>query len=37
VPARSKPWDASFGGLKSLHHENLRIDKVIAAEFENLD
>ena len=30
----AKPWGAAFGGLKSLHRENLRIDRVIAAEFE---
>ena len=32
-----KPWEAAFGGLKSLHRENLRIDQRIAAEFEQID
>ena len=33
----AKPWEAAFGGLKSLRRENRRIDKVIAAEFERID
>lgn len=33
----AKPWEAAFGTLKSLHRENLRIDRVIAAEFEQVD
>ena len=33
----AKPWEAAFGALKSLHRENLRIDRVIAAEFEQID
>jgi hypothetical protein len=31
------PWQAAFGGLKHLHRENLRIDRLIAAEFETVD
>ncbi len=33
---RSKPWEAAFGGLRTLHRENLRIDRIIAAEFESI-
>lgn len=32
-----KPWEAAFGGLSNLHRENLRIQQLIAAEFENID
>lgn len=28
-----KPWEAAFGGLRSLHRENRRIDRIISAEF----
>ncbi len=31
----TKPWEAAFGGLRSLHRENLRIDRLISAEFES--
>jgi hypothetical protein len=31
------PWEAAFGGLKQLHRENRRIDRIIAAEFETID
>jgi hypothetical protein len=33
----AKPWEAAFGGLKSLHRENQRIDRIISAEFESID
>jgi hypothetical protein len=33
----SKPWEAAFGSLRTLHRENLRIDRVIASEFEQID
>ncbi|MGA2593975.1 MAG: hypothetical protein ABSH32_29080 [Bryobacteraceae bacterium] len=33
----SNPWENAFGGLKDLHRENLRIDRLIAAEFETID
>ena len=33
VPA----WERVFGGLRSLHRENLRVDQLIAAEFESID
>ena len=32
-----KPWMRSFGGLRHLHRENKRIDRVIADEFESID
>ena len=33
----AKPWESAFGGLKQLHRENLRIDRIINAEFESID
>ena len=35
--ATALPWEAAFGGLRSLHRENLRIDRLISAEFETID
>lgn len=32
-----KQWEAAFGGLRALHRENVRIDRVISAEFESID
>jgi len=32
-----KPWMAIAGGLKHLHAENLRIDRLIATEFEQIE
>ena len=32
-----KPWERAFGGLKDLHRENLRIQRLIDAEFETID
>jgi hypothetical protein len=32
-----KPWESAFGGLRDLHRENLRLQKLIAAEFETID
>jgi HicB family len=34
---RAMPWEKAFGGLKHLHKENLRIARLIDAEFENID
>jgi hypothetical protein len=34
---RQKPWMVLAGGLKHLHTENRRIDRVIDAEFENIE
>jgi len=33
----SKAWEAAFGGLHTLHRENLRINRIISAEFESVD
>jgi hypothetical protein len=35
--AATLPWEAGFGGLRALHRENLRIDRLISAEFETID
>jgi hypothetical protein len=35
--SRQKPWMALAGGLKHLHSENRRIERVIEAEFENVE
>jgi hypothetical protein len=32
-----KPWMVLAGGLKHLHNENRRIERVIEAEFENIE
>ena len=34
---RQKPWMTLAGGLKHLHSENRRIERVIEAEFENIE
>lgn len=31
------PWRETFGGLRDLHRENRRIDRVITREFERID
>lgn len=31
------PWMKAFGGLRDLHEENQRIDKLIAEEFGRID
>ena len=33
----AKPWEKAFGALRDLHRETLRIDRLIAAEFETVD
>jgi len=33
----ARPWESAFGGLKQFHRENLRIDRIINAEFESID
>ncbi len=35
--ASEKPWMKSFGGLRHLHKENVRIQKIIDEEFEKID
>lgn len=34
---KQKPWMVLAGGLKHLHSENRRIERVIAAEFKNIE
>jgi len=34
---KQKPWMVLAGGLKHLHSENRRIERVIEAEFENIE
>jgi hypothetical protein len=36
-PAGPKRWEKAFGGLRDLHRENLRIARLIEAEFETID
>jgi len=37
VTGSEKPWMESFGGLRHLHKENVRIQKMIDEEFEKID
>ena len=37
VSRQQKPWMVLAGGLKHLHGENRRIERVIEAEFENIE
>jgi hypothetical protein len=37
VSRQQKPWMGLAGGLKHLHSENRRIERVIEAEFENIE
>ena len=32
-----KSWQNAFGGLRDLHRENRRIERLIAAEFETIE
>jgi hypothetical protein len=36
-PLKGKPWMKSFGGLKHMHEENVRIQQIIDEEFGRLD
>ena len=36
-PPTDKPWMKGFGGLKHLHAENVRIQKLIDEEFETIE
>jgi hypothetical protein len=36
-PAVDKPWMKGFGGLKHLHAENVRIQKLIDEEFGKVE
>jgi len=33
----NKPWMKSFGALRHLHNENVRIQKIIDEEFEKIE
>ena len=35
--SQQKPWMVLAGGLKHLHNESRRIERVIDAEFENIE
>ena len=35
--AGPKPWMKAFGGLRGLHRETKRIERIIASEFERID
>jgi hypothetical protein len=35
--APDQPWRKAFGGLRDLHRENRRIDRLIAEEFERIE
>jgi hypothetical protein len=35
--APDKPWMQAFGGLRQLHKENKRLERIIATEFEGID
>ncbi|HWY47170.1 MAG TPA: hypothetical protein VNX70_07295 [Bryobacteraceae bacterium] len=37
LPNLDKPWMRAFGGLRDLHAETRRLDRVIRQEFERLD
>ncbi len=34
---QAPPWMKAFGGLRDLHQENKRIERVIEREFERID
>lgn len=31
------PWLKAFGGLRDLHRENLRVERIVAEEFGRID
>ena len=33
----TKRWEKAFGGLRNLHRETRRIERLISAEFETID
>ncbi len=37
LPNLDKPWMRAFGGLRDLHRETKRLDRVIQREFERID
>ena len=32
-----KPWRKAFGGLRDIHRENQRVDRLISEEFERIE
>ena len=36
-PSPNKPWMRAFGGLRDLHRESKRLERVIQREFERID
>lgn len=37
APPADKPWMKAFGGLRELHRETKRLERVISVEFERVD
>jgi hypothetical protein len=37
APSKNQLWETSFGALKHLHRETLRIEKIIEDAFETID
>jgi hypothetical protein len=37
LPSPNKPWMRAFGGLRDLHRESKRLERVIQREFERID
>jgi len=37
IPSPEKAWMLAFGGLRDLHRENLRVERLIEQEFERVD
>jgi hypothetical protein len=37
LPSPNKPWTRAFGGLRDLHRETKRLERVIQQEFERID
>ena len=33
----ARPWMRAFGGLRDLHRETKRVERIIAEEFERID
>ena len=37
APEPEKRWAKAFGGLRDLHRETRRVERLISAEFESID
>jgi hypothetical protein len=37
APSQRQPWESLFGGLKHLHKETQRIERIIEETFETID